>query len=283
VTHWAGEDLSNKSIVVYQEEGVGDFFHFCRFIPALYERGARSVQLTGTQPDVLELVADNIRVDGIVPVAGPFDCDFVTGSMSVPWRCGVGLEQINGRPYFTAEPATFPLRGRLNVGLVWRGNPKYQRDHDRSMALETLAPLFELPGVAFYALQFGDGRREITELGLDGFIADLTPRARSWRATAALIRRLDAIVCVDTAVGHLAGALGVPVFILITNACDWRWERNSVSSRWYDSATVLRQQHQGDWTACVYAARTYLEEWFDGRRQTARADTAGAARLHAAQ
>ena len=109
-------------------------------------------------------------------------------------------------------------------------------------------PLFEIPDVAFYSLQVGEGAKEITTLGFDGFIGDLAPFAKNWRATAKLIKRLDAIVTVDTAVAHLAGALGVPVFILVTQACDWRWEREPAKHTiWYDSATCVRQNRHGDW------------------------------------
>ena len=248
---------ANRSSSIH-EEGSGDFIHFCRFIPMLRECGASSVMLTGPVPDLLELVADNIAVDGLVPLAGPFECDYVVGSMSVPWRCGATLEGVSGKPYFKAEPATFPLRGLLNIGLVWRGNAAYARDVDRSMPLGALCPLFEIPDVAFYSLQVGDGAKEITTLGFDGFIGDLAPFAKNWRATAKLIKRLDAVVTVDTAVAHLAGALGVPVFILVTQCLRLALGSRSRQARdWYDSATVFRQHRHGDWGTCVSLAKRY--------------------------
>ena len=172
---WQGESLDGKSIVVYHEDGIGDFFQMCRFIPLLYQAGAKCVQLTGSLPSVLEVVADNIAVDGIVPLDRSFGSDYVVGSMSLPWRCGVTLDRVSGKPYFKREPAGMPYRGPLNVGLVWRGNPKFRNDCARSMALNTLCPLFEIPGVAFYSLQVGAGSKEISTLGFDGFIADLVP------------------------------------------------------------------------------------------------------------
>jgi hypothetical protein len=283
VVHWKGEDLTGKSVVVYHEEGIGDFIHFCRFIPMLRERGATRIQLTGPVPDLLDLVADNVAVDGVVPMAGPYECDYVVGSMSVPWRCGATLERVSGKPYFQAQAATFPLRGMLNVGLVWRGNAAYAKDVDRSLPLSAFCPLLEIPDVAFYSLQMGAGAKEVTELGLDGFIADLAPFVKNWRATARLIRRLDAVVTVDTAVAHLAGALGVPVFILITQACDWRWDRNSTRTRWYDSAHVIQQQKHGDWEFCVNEARQILEELADERRPARGTDRQGAESLRAAE
>lgn len=269
VVHWEGQDLTGKTIVVYHEEGSGDFIQFCRFIPRLRDKGAKSVYLCGPVPNLLDLVADNIQLDGIVPIAGPFDCDFVIGSMSLPWRCGAELDQVEGKPYFKTDAAKIPLRGKLNVGLVWRGNPAYGMDVHRSCAFSEFCPLFDVPGIAFYSLQAGPPGLEVTNLGLDGFVANLEPLAQTWRDTARLIEALDVVVSVDTAVAHLAGALGKPVFILTTNACDWRWNRNSQRSVWYESARVIRQKKQDDWVPCIKTVRDELKGMLSERRQAA--------------
>lgn len=269
VVHWQGEDLTGKTVVVYHEEGSGDFIQFCRFIPKLREKGVAGIHLCGPVQNLLDLVADNIRVDGIVPLSGPFECDYVIGSMSLPWRCGVELESVVGAPYFSAEPANIPRRGKLNVGLVWRGNSAYGNDVHRSMSFSEFCPLFDLPGVAFYSLQVGHPGLEVTGLGFDGFVANLEPLAQTWRDTASLIQALDMVVSVDTAVAHLAGALGKPVFTLITNASDWRWNRNSQKTVWYDSMRVIRQKKQDDWAPCIKLVRDELKGMVHERRQAA--------------
>jgi hypothetical protein len=269
VVHWQGEDLTDKTVVVYHEEGSGDFIQFCRFIPGLRALGAGKIFLTGPVCNLLDLVADNIAVDGIVPLAGPFDSDYVVGSMSLPWRVGIAQDSVSGQAYFNAQAANIPRRGKLNVGLVWRGNPTYGMDVHRSMAFSEFCPLFDLPGVAFYSLQAGPPSLEVTNLGLDGFVANLEPFAKSWRDTARLIQRLDVIVSVDTACAHLAGALGKPVFILTTAASDWRWNRNSSKTVWYDSATVVRQKKQGDWQPGIMTVRAKLKEMLRGKRAMA--------------
>jgi tetratricopeptide (TPR) repeat protein len=274
--HWQGEDLTGKSIVVYHEEGIGDFFMMCRFIPLLRKFNPAKILLTGKMPDVLELVADHIAVDGIVPLAS-FDCDYVVGSMTVPWRCGVDYADVDGRPYFKVEPKSFGDRGELHVGLVWRGNPAFQRNSHRSMQFADFTPLLEIPGIAFYSLQVGDGRREITALGYDGLVGDLAPFAKTWRDTARIIASLDALVTVDTACAHLAGALGTPAFVLLTKACDWRWSRKSTHTVWYDSLRTLRQSVQDDWAAVVTMAEMNLEDMLHGRRQNTGADQQGQA------
>jgi tetratricopeptide (TPR) repeat protein len=259
VVHWQGEDLTGKTVVVYHEEGTGDFFQFCRFIPRLREKGVAKILLTGAVPNVLDLVSDNIKVDGIVPLSGPFECDYVIGSMTLPWRCGVELDQVNGKPYFKADPIKLPRRGRLNVGLVWRGNPAYGQDVHRSMAFTEYTPLFDLPGAAFYSLQAGPPGLEVTETGFDGFVANLEPMCSHWRDTARVIQALDVVVSVDTACAHLAGALGKRCFVLVTNAADWRWDRTSEETIWYDSLSVIRQAKQDDWAPCVASVRNHLK------------------------
>lgn len=269
VVHWEGEDLTGKTVVVYHEEGSGDFIQFCRFIPRLREFGADKVFLAGPVCNLLDLVAGNIAVDGIAPLAGPFDCDYVVGSMSLPWRVGIAEDRVSGQAYFKAKPANIPRRGKLNIGLVWRGNPAYGQDVHRSMPFSELCPLFDLPGAAFYSLQAGPAGLEVTNLGLDGFVANLEPLASTWRDTARLIQALDVVVTVDTAVAHLAGALGKPVFILVTNASDWRWNRHSQRSVWYDSARVIRQKKQDEWAPCIGTVRQQLKDMLSERRQAA--------------
>ena len=272
VVHWQGEDITGKTVVVFHEEGSGDFIHMCRFIPHLRDRGAARILLTGPVPELLELVGDNISIDGIVPLDGPFVSDYVVGSMSVPWRVGIDYATVSGAAYFKAKPAAFPRRGPVNVGLVWRGSAAYGQDMHRSMDFRDLCPLFEVPNVAFYSLQVGPAANEVTQLGFDGFVADLGQFIRSWRKTAGIIAGLDAVVTVDTAVGHLAGALGVPVFIMVTAASDWRWDRTSERTAWYDSARVIRQERQGDWGPVVERVKCKLEAMASGRRQNANAD-----------
>lgn len=269
VVHWQGEDLAGKSIVVYHEEGSGDFIQFCRFIPKLRERKPSKILLTGPIPNLLDLVSDQIEVDGIVPLEGPFNSDYVIGSMSLPWQLRIDYKDVSGKPYMRAGSASIPSRGLLDVGLVWRGNPEYGMDTHRSMSFAEFCPLFDLKDVAFNSLQVGGAQNEIMKLGFAGFVADYGSRCKTWRDTAKVISALDAVVTVDTAVAHLAGAMGKPVFILITRASDWRWNRNSEKTAWYDSATVIRQNRQGDWKPCILRVREKLEALLAERRREA--------------
>jgi hypothetical protein len=280
--HWQGEDLSGKTVVVYAEEGIGDFIMVSRFIPRLRNYAGIKILLTGKVPDVLDLVADNIAVEGIVPIAD-FDADHVIGSMTLPWRTGVNYWDVHGAAYFKAEPAAFARRGLLNVGLVWRGNPTYGRNSHRSMEFTNFCPVFDIPGVAFYSLQVGEPAREITASGYDGFVANLAPFAKSWRQTARLIARLDAVVTVDTACAHLAGALGVPVLTMVTKFPDWRWDRHSMRTVWYDSIRIIRQRTQDDWGSVITEVKSQLEDMVYERRQNTARDQSGTGRDRAAR
>lgn len=269
VRHWKGEDLTGKTIVIYHEEGSGDFIQFSRFIPVLWSRNPNKILLTGPTPDLLDLVADQTMISGIVPLEGPFKSDYVIGSMSLPWRLGLDYIDVNGKPYMKSKAANIPLRGKLNVGLVWRGNPAYGMDAHRSIAFSEFCPLFDLNDVAFYSLQFGGAANEVTKLGFSGFVADLGSKTKNWRDTAKLIQALDVVVTVDTAVAHLAGALGKPVLMMITRASDWRWDRDSAETVWYDSMTVIRQDKQDEWRPCILRVREKLEAMLAGRRREA--------------
>src|SRR6185369_6297940 len=146
-------------------------------------------------------------------------------------------------------------------------NPDYGMDAHRSMAFSELCPLFDLPGVAFNSLQ--KGSVDVTMLGLDGFVANMDPFMSTWSDTARVVQAMDVIVTVDTAVAHLAGALGKPVLMMVTNSSDWRWNRNSEKTVWYDSLRVIRQKKQDDWSPVIATVRDKLKGMLGERRQAA--------------
>lgn len=273
VEHWEGESLQGKEVVVYHEEGSGDFFQFCRYIPFLRALGASKVKLCGPSDGPLQLVADNLQIDEIVPLEGPFETDYVIGSMSLPWRChralGLGSLKIDGSSYLDADPYPLPRRPGFKVGLVWRGNPAYGQDALRSMPFQEYFALLDLPGVCFYSMQIGPGNLDPTIFGVDGLVANLTPLMPDWRATASMVTAMDAIVSVDTATAHLAGALGKPVFTMITASNDWRWPREGEKTPWYDSMRIIRQDKQDDWTSCVSRVRRAIERLANKRLKAA--------------
>lgn len=241
IPRWQGEDLNGKTLIIAHEQGYGDTIQFCRVIPLLKAKRiiwSGPAELTG-------LIIENIKVDEAIDEAGPFEADYYCSPMSAFGAMGIQYPDVCGQPYINAHKLNLPDRGKLKVGLAWKGSPSYAQDANRSMTLEAMCPLFDIPKAAFYSLQVGS--KDVTHLGLDGFIADLTTLIKDWRDTARAIAALDVVVAVDTAVAHLAGAMGKPVLILLPYSCCWRWMRGTDRTPWYDSAKLFRQSVPGEW------------------------------------
>ena len=151
-------------------------------------------------------------------------------------------------------------RSALRVGLVWAGNPIHKRDSERSMSLESLAPLLEIPGAHFYSLQKGSGESQVDASPLKDRITPLGPQLKDFEDTAAVISLLDLVIGVDTAVAHLAGAMGKPVWLLVQKDGEWRWLADDrTDSPWYPTMRIFRQSALRDWRGTVQQVRIALE------------------------
>ena len=142
------------------------------------------------------------------------------------------------------------LRQQLKVGIAWAGSKAHSNDRNRSCALATLAPLFDLPDMAWFSLQHGDAARQIDSIAATSRLVPLAADA-TLEATAALIAELDLVISVDTSIAHLAGALARPCWVLLPFAPDWRWMLRRADSPWYPSARLFRQPEGGDWESAV--------------------------------
>ncbi len=248
---WAGEALAGRTILVHAEQGLGDTIQFSRFLPLLAERGARValacdarlIPLLRTLSGVAEVVARG----GTLP---PYDC--WVDQMSLPRLFGLTPETIPAPGGYLCADADRVAAWRAalppgrKVGLVWAGNPLHSNDRRRSLPPAQLARLLGAArGFTFVSLQVGPRAAEAA--GLPDFSAHLTDYA----ATAALVAALDLIVTVDTSVAHLAGALGVPTWVMLPFAPDWRWILGRNDTPWYASLRLVRQQRPGDWDGVV--------------------------------
>jgi hypothetical protein len=168
--------------------------------------------------------------------------------MSLPHVLGTRLESVPAAASYLKVPHGAQHFARdekgLRVGLVWRGNPKHEADDKRSVSLDVLAPLFAVPNVSWFSLQVGAE-------AIDPRLTDLAPQLRDFAATAAAVSTLDLVITVDTAVAHLAGALGKPVWTLIAEANDWRWLHNRADTPWYPSMRLFRQRRGRNWQPTV--------------------------------
>lgn len=262
---WKGEDLAGKSVILAHEQGFGDTIQFIRFAPILRDMCAK---LVFSGPDSLApLIAEQFDCfDDVINEVGPFKADFVTSPMAACALMGIEYAGVNDLAYMTSAPVNLPSRGRLKVGLSWKGSPGYANDALRSAALHAFCPLFDMPGAAFYSLQVKPGPDEISALGLDGFIADLGSTFTDWRSTAAAIAAMDVIVATDSANAHMAGALGKPVLLMLGKAPCWRWGKGS-KTPWYRGHKIFRQTTVDEWP--IEAVRRELEAMLGRRTQAA--------------
>jgi len=269
---WQGEDVAGKRVFVHAEQGFGDSFQFLRYVPLLSQRGALVSLMV--QPELASLAA---RLPGnveVVPSGTSLpDFDFHCPLLSLPRAFQTRLNTIPANtPYLTALPelqATWQKRltkkwgqtpfkrkstGKVyRVGLVWAGRPTHANDANRSMTLEALRPLLELAGIRYVSLQKGPAAQQIGQLDVDLAPLDLGSELNSFEDTAAVLADLDELISVDTAVAHLAGALGKPVRVLLPFIPDWRWlsGRDAAShniSPWYPGMHLYRQSQRGNWS-----------------------------------
>lgn len=249
IPRWQGEALFGKTILVWCEQGYGDSIQFVRYLRLLADMGAEVV-LEAQDAQIAPLLAAAQGVARVVLRGESVTADYQIPLLSLPLHFG----QLDCPPQYlqlaTLSPEWLaPLQvpdGRLKVGLTWAGRPTHDDDRNRSVPAELLEPLAHCSGVDFVNLQFGAAARPAQPE-----LLDLTPKVTSFLDSAALVAALDLVVAVDTAVVHLAGALGVPVWILLPYNPDWRWLLHRSDTPWYASARLYRQQQLHDWTSVV--------------------------------
>jgi Flp pilus assembly protein TadD len=255
---WGGGDLAGKTLLLWAEQGAGDTLQFVRFAALVKERGA--TVLLECPAALHPLLACCPEIDRLVAAgADPPAFDLHAPLMSVPGILGTSVAVVPAPvPYLFAEPALVarwqqelaPLTG-FRVGVCWQGNPRHAGDRRRSFPLSQLAPLAELPGVCLVSLQVGPGAEQVAALAGRFEIFDLgeklTQTPGAFLDAAAVIRNLDLVVSCDTSVGHLAGALGAPVWLALADAADWRWLLGRSDTPWYPTMRLFRQKEAGKW------------------------------------
>ncbi|MEX0808555.1 MAG: tetratricopeptide repeat protein [Dongiaceae bacterium] len=272
---WDGGDLAGKRLLVWTEQGFGDAIQFLRYVPVLAAQGV-NVALE-IQPELKRLVRG---LDGVEILAARgeklprFDCHVPL--MSLPHLCGTGVTSVPAWiPYLKADRARIATwRERLaslpgfRIGLCWQGSIRHQANHLRSLEFANLAPLLDLPRVSAVNLQKGPGREQIAASGLADRLTDWTGEmdgpGEAFCDTAAVICGLDLVITVDTAIAHLAGALGRPVWLLLGAAPDFRWLLTREDSPWYPTLRIFRQEKQGQWVPVIERVRTALERRIAG-------------------
>ena len=250
---WDGQaPLQGKRLLIDYEQGYGDCLQFCRFVPTLAALGA-DIQLR-IQPALRPLLGSLSGVQRLICDEPPSACDYQLNLMSLPALLAITPENIPASQGYLSAPAERVAHwqsrltevGRPKIGLVWAGNPHHSNDRQRSLPLAQLLAALP-PGPSYFSLQRHLSAEDAALLPTRPDICLLGEELTDFADTAALCSQLDRVICVDTAVAHLCGALGVPVWILLPFAADWRWLRQREDSPWYATARLFRQSQPGDW------------------------------------
>ena len=256
---WDGGNLEGRTLLLHAEQGYGDTIHFVRYLPMVQERGGKVV--IECQRELQRLLQANLP--GLTVVARGetlpfFDVHFPL--LSLPYIFATDLTNIpRNIPYLDAAATDIGVwcgrlaqpASSLNVGIAWAGDPSHRNDRNRSIKPGSLAPLAEVRGVRFFSLQKGAAAAQADLLPPGMKTVCLGDELKDFADTAALIANLDLIIAVDTAVVHLAGAMGKPVWTLVPFAPDWRWLLDREDSPWYPTMRLFRQPAIGDWDSVI--------------------------------
>ncbi len=263
---WTGAGLGGRTILLEAEQGFGDAIQFLRYAAMVSARGGKV--LVRCAPELASLVANAPGVAEVVPRGAPLPAfDAWCPLPSLPYLFGTTLDNLPARvPYLQAESAKAARwKDRLadgpaacRVGLVWASQSKHRTTPTKSVPLARLAPLAGVEGVRFYSLQKGEAAGEALRAPHGLRIADLSEELADFSDTAAAVANLDLVISVDTAVAHLAGAMGRPVWTLLRFAPDWRWLLVREDCPWYPTMRLFRQTRPGDWDAAIAALRQAL-------------------------
>jgi tetratricopeptide (TPR) repeat protein len=262
---WDGSALNGRRLLIQSEQVYGDTIMFARFIPLASGYGGPVVFECQDESILKTLGALNVDLEALVVRGTPLPpVDVQIPLLSLPRIFDVSLENIPGAAgYMHADKirsAFWKERicnagSDMRVGLVWSGR-KAPLNADRSMALSTLENALQIPGVRYFSLQLGE---EALQSGDYACITDLGGLLQDFGETAAVIANMDLVISIDTAVAHLAGAMGIPVWIMLKHSPDWRWQLDRSDSPWYASARLFRQVNSGDWVSVAHAITDALK------------------------
>ncbi len=275
--HWKGDALKEKHLLIWHEQGMGDEIQFARFLPALRQRFQPARLTVCCKPPLLRLFQGLAGADQVQSIAHPLPAHDVWALPgSLPGHLGITLDRLPAhQPYLAFNPnwlrdtqSAFATTDRLRVGLVWSGSRWHKNDARRSLPdLRLLAPLWQVPGIDFYSLIKAAPDDPAYQVALspppDQPMRALGPLIRDFADTAGMIAQLDLLISVDTAIAHLAGAMGRPVWVLLPwQGLDWRWLEQGEGSPWYPrQMRLFRQTHAAAWGPLIHSVQHALRNW----------------------
>jgi tetratricopeptide (TPR) repeat protein len=268
---WDGSPLDGRTILLHAEQGLGDTIQFMRYAPLVRERGGRPI--IECQKSLVPLLSRCPGIEQVVPLGSalpPFDLQ--APLLSLPGIFGTALSTVPAAvPYLFPDPELVvrwreelsKLEG-IRVGIAWQGNPKYSHDKRRSIPLKFFGSFSRVAGVQFISLQKGVGTEQLSGLPEGLRVLDLGDRldeaAGPFMDTAAIMKNLDLVITSDTAIPHLAGALGVPVWLALASVVDWRWLIDREDCPWYPTMRLFRQEEPGKWEHVFERMASELKE-----------------------
>jgi tetratricopeptide (TPR) repeat protein len=276
---WDGSSLDGRTILLHAEQGLGDTIQFCRYVPDVVARGGQVIfECPPPLRRLIEYSELGARVEPSAPPGAPAryysPVDVQVPLLSLPRVLKRPVFGEGGKtpPYLRADPALIELwKSRLaaaaqdqpaanfRIGLVWAGGTEHPRDRVRSSSLAAFQPL-ATDGVQFVGLQVGAAANQIASAPSPMNILDITREIEDFADTAAIVAQLDLVITVDTAVAHLAGALGKPVWVLLPTVPDFRWLLGRADTPWYPTMRLFRQSRPGDWSDPIAAAANRLKK-----------------------
>jgi tetratricopeptide (TPR) repeat protein len=265
---WDGSSLNGRRLLVHVEQGFGDTLQFIRYLPLLRRREPEGKIILICEPELFPVLK---QIDGYSEIYSlrsdnSIQYDTQIPLLSLPNRFATTLESIpDETPYLAAPPEA---KGRLKrgkgtklaVGIVWAGRPTHSDDRFRSCPVGWFSGLFDIPGVEFFSLQWGPRAGEIAPYLDRKNVTSLTESLTDFGETAAFIEQLDLVIAIDTAVAHLAGALGKPVWTLLAFGGEWRWLFRREDTPWYPAMRLFRQRILGDWRPVFQRMKVALSE-----------------------
>jgi tetratricopeptide (TPR) repeat protein len=266
---WDGTPLAGRTLLIFMEQGLGDMLQFIRYAALAQQTGGQVVvECPGF---LVPLFSRCWGIDQLVAEGQPLPAfDVHAPLLSLPHLVKTTLETVPADvPYLFADPERVehwrpqlePVR-EYKVGVAWQGNPHHQWDRHRSFPLAQLAPLARLPGVRLYSLHKGPGTEQLRSapFAVTVLSEDLDAAGGGFVDTAAILKHLDLVVTADTALAHLAGSLGAPVWVALAAIADWRWLLGREDNPWYPTLRLFRQTRLGDWEGVFVRMAAALQE-----------------------
>lgn len=259
---WQGQPLTNKRLILQNEQGYGDNIMFIRYAEQFKALGAYVI--VRTRPALMRLFESVKGIDLICSEEEAIvEHDYYLPVLSSAFYLKTDLKTIPARAsYLEAHKELYPLpsaNAAKKIGLVWSGSPTHKAHKERYVGLKTLSSLFDIESIQWHSLQLGDDAQEIEACGFSETLLNHADTLTDFAMTAALIHQLDLVITTDTSVAHLCGALGKEAWVMIPKHADWRWLQEGGTTPWYPSLRLFRQTHRGVWSDVVDAMKRQLE------------------------